>query len=335
MKNMKYILSTIISLCFVLTMKAQSPYSLPALPYSYAALEPNIDSTTMWIHHTKHHQAYINNLNQALQGTEAGNLSLNDLMSQISKHSVAIRNNGGGHYNHSLFWTVLTPNKNTKPGKDLMEAILAQYTSLDSLKSLINKAASTRFGSGWAWLSVNADGKLLVSSTANQDNPLMDVVTEKGIPILGIDVWEHAYYLKYQNKRGDYLNAIWNVVNWDEVTRRYHDVIPKKKGKFDEWPEIKTFHKSMSETFHPSEEGNLTPVRSRSNELLQNAIALSKSKIPTQFNNKGVQSAVKKLVDGSKALDKLVKNKASDKAITQSLSKLHDTFHLIVEECSH
>jgi len=316
-------------------MEAQAPYSLPALTYSYAALEPNIDSTTMLIHHTKHHQAYINNLNQALQGTEAANLSLVDLMSQISKHSVAIRNNGGGHYNHSLFWTILTPNKNTKPGKDLMEAILAQYTSLDSLKSLLNKAASTRFGSGWAWLSVNADGKLLVSSTANQDNPLMDVVTEKGIPILGIDVWEHAYYLKYQNKRGDYLNAIWNVVNWDEVTRRYHDVIPKKKGKFDEWPEIKTFHKSMAETFHPSEEGNLVPVRSRSNELLQNAIALSKSKIPAQFNNKGVQTAVKKLVDGSKSLDKLVKNKASDKAITQSISKLHDTFHLIVEECGH
>ncbi|MBK9271623.1 MAG: superoxide dismutase [Saprospiraceae bacterium] len=332
---MKKYVSFLLSLGLGFLLQAQAPYTLPPLNYPYSALEPFIDSTTMWIHHTKHHQAYINNLNQALQTTDAHAMPINEILGNVSKYSAAVRNNGGGHYNHSLFWTVLTPVKNTRPGKDLLDAIHAQYTSLDSLKSLLNKAASTRFGSGWSWLSVGPDGKLLVSSTANQDNPLMDVVVEKGIPILGIDVWEHAYYLKYQNKRGDYLNAIWNVVNWDEVTRRYHEIIPKKKGKFDDWPEIKAFHKSMSETFHPSEEGNLAPVRSRSGELLQNAMALSKSKIPNQFNNKGVQNAIKKLVDGSKDLDKLIKSKASDKAITQSLSKLHDTFHTIVEECNH
>lgn len=314
---------------------AQAPYALPTLSYEFKALEPYIDSATMNIHYSRHHAAYINNLNLALQGNESAGMPLVDLLKNVSKYPASVRNNGGGHYNHSLFWSILSPAKNTQPGKDLKEAIQAAFGGLDSLKALMNKAAMGRFGSGWAWLYINPAGKLAVSSTANQDNPLMDVVNEQGVPILGIDVWEHAYYLKYQNKRGDYLAAIWNVINWDEVSRRYHEVIPKKKGKFDDWPEIKTFHKSLSETFHPSESGDLKPVKSRSAELVQNATALSKSKIPAQFDNKAVRDAIKTLVANSKAVDKLVRSKATDKKITAGLTRLHDTFHTIVEECSH
>lgn len=194
-------------------------YTLPALPYEFNALEPHIDAQTMEIHHDKHHQAYVTNLNKAVEGTDAANLSLDDLMKNISKYPAGVRNNGGGHYNHSLFWTVLSP-KAAQPSGKLAEAINATFGSLDALKEQINSAGATRFGSGWAWLIVK-DGKLAVTSTPNQDNPLMDVAETKGTPIFGIDVWEHAYYLKYQNKRPDYLSAIWNVVNWEEVGKRY------------------------------------------------------------------------------------------------------------------
>ena len=318
--------------CQTLTF-SQSPYKLPELGFTYNALEPYIDAMTMEIHLTKHHAAYVNNLNAALKGTNAENLPLLDVMKNISAYSPAVRNNAGGHFNHSLFWTILTPEKNTQPSKDLMEAIIDQFTSMDSLKTLLNKAAATRFGSGWAWLYINSNKKLAISSTPNQDNPYMDVVEQKGIPILGIDVWEHAYYLKYQNKRGDYLAAIWNVINWQEVSKRYHEVIPVKKGKFDEWPEIKDFHKTLSETFHPSEEGDLKPIRTRSGEMVKKAITLSKSKIPNEFNNKAITDAIKKLESGSKVLDKIVRKKGSDKAITKSLHQLHDIFHLIVDKC--
>jgi|JI10StandDraft_1071094.scaffolds.fasta_scaffold72011_4 superoxide dismutase len=330
MKNL--LLSFLMIFCQTLTF-SQSPYKLPELGFTYNALEPYIDAMTMEIHLTKHHAAYVNNLNTALKGTNAENLPLLDVMKNISAYSPAVRNNAGGHFNHSLFWTILTPEKNTQPSKDLMEAINDQFTSMDSLKTLLNKAAATRFGSGWAWLYINSNKKLAISSTPNQDNPYMDVVEQKGIPILGIDVWEHAYYLKYQNKRGDYLAAIWNVINWQEVSRRYHEVIPVKKGKFDEWPEIKDFHKTLSETFHPSEEGDLKPIRTRSGEMVKKAITLSKSKIPNEFNNKAITDAIKKLESGSKALDKIVRKKGSDKAITKSLHQLHDIFHLIVDKC--
>ncbi len=194
-------------------------HSLPALPYAPEALEPHIDSQTMQIHHGKHHQAYVDNLNKALAGTDAENKTLEELMANISAYPVAVRNNGGGHYNHTLFWTVLGPDGGAPEG-DLAEAINQAFGSLDGLKEKMNNAGATRFGSGWAWLIVK-DGKLEVTSTANQDNPLMDVAEVKGTPILGIDVWEHAYYLKYQNRRPEYLGAIWNVINWKEVERRY------------------------------------------------------------------------------------------------------------------
>jgi Fe-Mn family superoxide dismutase len=195
-------------------------HTLPALPYAHSALEPHIDTQTMEIHHGKHHQAYVDNLNKAIEGTDAANLSLEELVKNISKYPAAVRNNGGGHFNHSLFWTVLGPDAKAGPEGKLADAINEAFGSLDALKEKMNTAGTTRFGSGWAWLIVK-DGKLEVTSTPNQDNPLMDVAEVKGTPIFGIDVWEHAYYLKYQNKRPDYLKAVWSVVNWDEVAKRY------------------------------------------------------------------------------------------------------------------
>lgn len=195
-------------------------HTLPALPYAFDALEPHIDAQTMQIHHGKHHQAYVDNLNKAIAGTDAENLSLEDLMANISKYPAAVRNNGGGHYNHSLFWQILGPGESSLAPGALADAINSTFGSLDGLKEKMAAAGTTRFGSGWAWL-VKKDGALEVCSTANQDNPLMDIAEVKGTPILGIDVWEHAYYLKYQNRRPDYLSAIWNVINWAEVAMRY------------------------------------------------------------------------------------------------------------------
>lgn len=195
-------------------------HTLPALGYAFDALEPHIDALTMQIHHDRHHQAYVDNLNKALAGTEGEGKTLEELMANISKYPAAVRNNGGGHWNHSLFWEILGANGGQPTGA-LADAINAAFGSLDALKEKMNTAGTTRFGSGWAWLIVK-DGKLDVCSTPNQDNPLMDIAEVKGTPILGIDVWEHAYYLKYQNKRPDYLGAIWNVINWDAVAEKYN-----------------------------------------------------------------------------------------------------------------
>ncbi|MCA6362195.1 MAG: superoxide dismutase [Bacteroidetes bacterium] len=195
-------------------------FELPALPYEHNALEPHVDTLTMQIHHGKHHQAYVTNLNNAVAGTPAENMKIEDICKNISQYPAAVRNNGGGHYNHSLFWTVMGPGKGGAPSGDLAAAIDAAFGSLDNFKTQFAQAAATRFGSGWAWLIVGADGKLAITSTPNQDNPLMDIAEVKGTPILGLDVWEHAYYLHYQNRRPDYVAAFWNVVNWDEVARR-------------------------------------------------------------------------------------------------------------------
>jgi Fe-Mn family superoxide dismutase len=195
-------------------------FTLPELPYAYNALEPHIDEQTMRIHHDKHHQAYVDNLNKALAGSDGEGKTLEQLMDNISAYPAAVRNNGGGHYNHTLFWNILGPNAGGAPTGELAEAINSAFGSFDALKEKISTAGATRFGSGWAWLLVN-DGKLHVSSTPNQDNPLMDIAEVKGHPILGIDVWEHAYYLKYKNQRPAYLTAIWNVINWDAVAMRY------------------------------------------------------------------------------------------------------------------
>lgn len=196
-------------------------FELAALPYANNALEPHIDATTMEIHHDRHHNAYVTNLNAAIKDTDWDGKSLEELMANISKISPAVRNNGGGHYNHDLFWSILGPNAGGEPTGDLADAINKTFGSFEELKKQVSAAGATRFGSGWAWLIVKADGSLAVCSTPNQDNPMMDIAEVKGTPILGIDVWEHAYYLKYQNKRPDYLAAIWNVINWNAVADRY------------------------------------------------------------------------------------------------------------------
>ncbi len=195
-------------------------FTLPNLPYAHNALEPHVDALTMEIHHGKHHQAYVNNLNAAIEGTPMAGKSLEDLMKHHSDVP-AVRNNGGGHYNHSMFWTLMSPNGGGLPTGDLAADLNATFGSFDAFKEAFAKAAATRFGSGWAWLCVNSAGKLEICSTANQDNPLMPSVGCAGTPILGLDVWEHAYYLKYQNRRPDYVSAFGNVINWTEVASRY------------------------------------------------------------------------------------------------------------------
>lgn len=194
-------------------------FELPKLPYDFNALEPHIDTKTMEIHHGKHHNAYVTNLNNAIAGTDLENKSIEELM-KVAGSNAAVRNNGGGHYNHSLFWTIMKPNGGGNPTGEIGAAIDAKFGSFDKFKEEFAKAAATRFGSGWAWLSV-VNGELAVSSTPNQDNPIMDVAEVKGTPILGLDVWEHAYYLNYQNRRPDYVAAFWNVINWEEVSKRY------------------------------------------------------------------------------------------------------------------
>ena len=194
-------------------------FTLPALPYSHDALEPHIDTTTMQIHHGKHHQAYVDNLNKAIAGTPNENKSLEELVAAAGSISPAVRNNGGGHWNHSFFWEILAPNAGGAPSGKIGDAISSTFGSFDALKEKFNAAGLTRFGSGWAWL-IAKDGKLEISSTPNQDNPLMDGIVARDI-LLGLDVWEHAYYLKYQNRRPDYIGAWWNVVNWKAVSDRF------------------------------------------------------------------------------------------------------------------
>lgn len=197
-------------------------FKLPDLPYAHDALEPHIDARTMEIHHTKHHKAYTDNLNKALEGKDAENLSIEEILKNISSYPVAVRNNGGGYYNHNLFWEIMSPNGGGQPDGDLADAINRDFGSFDKMKEEFANAGATRFGSGWAWL-VAENGKLKIGSTPNQDNPLMDVSELKGTPILGLDVWEHAYYLNYQNRRPDYISSWWNVVNWQDVARRLRD----------------------------------------------------------------------------------------------------------------
>ena len=196
-------------------------FELPALAYATDALEPHIDKMTMEIHHGKHHQAYVDNLNKALAGTDSANTKIEDILKSISKFPMPVRNNGGGHYNHSLYWSIMSPNGGGTPSGDLAKAIDAAFGSFDAFKQKFAEAGTTRFGSGWAWLCLKADGTLCVCSTPNQDNPLMDIAEVKGTPILALDVWEHAYYLNYQNRRPDYINAFWNVINWTEVAARF------------------------------------------------------------------------------------------------------------------
>ncbi len=317
-------------------------YSLPNLPFDFAAYEPAVDAQTMQIHHDKHHAAYVTNLNKAITGTAMEKISMNDLLMYASFRSATVRNNAGGHYNHSLFWDILAPKESQRPiSKELQLAIDAKFTSIDSLIASVNKAASTRFGSGWAWLMVTPNGQLAVVSTGNQDNPIMDVSSERGIPILGIDVWEHAYYLKYQNKRADYLNNIWSLINWGAVSDKYaaalNDPLLKEIEK-DNWLAIKDFHKVMAQTFHPAEEKNFAPLLSRSGELYAKAILLKNSTPPVSANNAGIQDALTRLEKRCLDIHQLVQKPSKDQEkknaqLFEMITKAHDIFHEVEGLC--
>ncbi len=314
------------------------PFELPKLPYTFNALEPVVDAQTMEIHYSKHHAAYVKNLNNAVKGSKFEGYSLDELMLYASEVGDAIHNNAGGHYNHSMFWNILSLNNPFNAQSEVGKAVIATFGSPDSLKKLLNKAGATRFGSGWAWLYVTTDKKLAVCSSPNQDNPIMDVSPERGIPVLCIDVWEHAYYLKYQNKRGDYLAAVLNVINWDAVNKNYIDALASPllvTIEKESWTALNTFHEVMAETFHPSEEGNLKPIRERSGEFLAKAKALQSGKIPGSFNTPEIKKSIDDLVKGSTALNQMVVNKADDKSITKKLGELHDVFHTIQGLCRH
>jgi len=324
---------------FTSVMQAQTyPFEVPKLPYAYNALEPAIDAATMEIHYSKHHAAYVKNLNAALKGSKYESYTLDELMLYAGELNEGIRNNAGGHYNHSMFWNILSMNHPFNTQSEVGKAVIATFGSPDSLKKLLYKAGANRFGSGWAWLYVTTDKKLAVCSSPNQDNPIMDVSPERGVPVLGIDVWEHAYYLKYQNKRTDYLTAVLNAVNWDAVNKYYTEALSSpllKTIEKDTWTTLNSFHEVMAETFHPSEEGNLQPIRERSGEFLEKATALQQGKIPASFDTREVKKSIDDLVKGATVLNQMILNKADDKAITTKLNELHDVFHTIQGLCRH
>ena len=336
MKNMKRNIAfaiVLFSIGFTPILSAQTyPFELPKLPYAYNALEPVVDAQTMEIHYSKHHAAYVKNLNNAVKGSKFEGYTLEELMLYASEMGDAIHNNAGGHYNHSMFWNILSLSSPFNAQSEVGKAVIATFGSPDSLKKLLSKAGATRFGSGWAWLYVNTDRKLAVCSSPNQDNPIMDVSPERGIPIIAIDVWEHAYYLKYQNKRGDYLNAILSAINWEAVNKNYMEALASpllKTIEKDTWTELNTFHEVMAETFHPSEDGNLKPIRERSGEFLAKARALQTGKIPASFNTPEEKKSIDNLVRGAAALHQLVLKKADDKSITKKLAELHEIFHTL------
>lgn len=217
----------LITSSFAFNSQSQSQFTFPELPYSYDALERFIDKNTMEIHYSRHHRAYFNNFVKAADELKLEGKTIEEIFNQISKYPTSVRNNGGGYYNHNLFWEVMSPNGGGEPNEQLKKAIEKSFGSLDDFKKQFQAAATGQFGSGWAWLSVDKDGNLFISSTPNQDNPLMDITEKRGTPILALDVWEHAYYLQYQNKRGDYAGNFWTVVNWEVVEQKYMEA--KKK----------------------------------------------------------------------------------------------------------
>jgi len=225
MKTLAFII--LLTSGFAFTSQSQSHFTFPELPYSYDALEVFIDKTTMDIHYNRHHKGYFNKFTAAADEHELHTMTMEQIFAKVSDYPVAVRNNGGGYYNHNLFWEAMSPNGGGQPSGDLMKAIEDAFGNYDAFAKEFERAATSRFGSGWAWLSVDANGKLFVSSTPNQDNPLMDVVEKRGTPILGLDVWEHAYYLNYQNKRSDYVSNFWKVVNWEVVQQNYAKAVNK------------------------------------------------------------------------------------------------------------
>jgi len=318
-------------------------FSLPELSHPYDAYGV-IDSKTMEIHHSKHHQGYVNKLNKAVKAESLEKKSLIDLMLYASDRSKAVRNNSGGHYNHTLFWELLNPSKVKSTDEQVLKTIKSklyieivnEFGSLDNLKTTLNKAAATRFGSGWAWLVVTPQKKLAVTSSPNQDNPIMDVSEVRGIPILGIDVWEHAYYLKYQNKRGDYLGAIWSILDWSVVAKKYNMAIKDPlllTIEKEHWPSLMEFHKVLAQTFHPAEKNDFKPLRTRSSELFAKAILLKSSVVPSPLMSPEILGALSRLEKQCGALDKSVRKNAKNKVILKKIIAVHDIFHEIQGLC--
>lgn len=338
MKHLTYFIVLIFSTMFITVQAQKYPFEQSPLPYSYQALEPVIDAQTMEIHYSRHHAAYVKNLNAALKGTEFESWTLNELMLYSTETNDAIRNNAGGHYNHDLFWKVLSLQHPFDAQSAVGKAVIATFGSPDTLKKRLVSAGSKRFGSGWAWLCVTPERKLVVCSTPNQDNPVMDVSEQRGIPVLAIDVWEHAYYLKYQNKRADYLAAIVDAINWEVVNQNYQDALKDpllKTLELDTWQALNDFHQVMAGTFHPSEKGDLVPIRNRSGEMAEKAQALLDKPVPASFNTAEIKKSITDLLTGAKELDVMVKSHADDKMITGKLNQLHDLFHTIQGQCRH
>jgi len=335
---MKYVIVILFS-SIQLVLSAQQ-FTLPNLKFTYAEYEPFIDMKTMEIHHSKHHQTYVTNLNKAVAGSPFENKPLSKVLLNVSNASDVIRNNAGGHYNHTLFWEILTPKTSSQPSELLLKSIEETFGKLDSLKTKMHQACMSRFGSGWAWLIVNEEGKLQVTSTGNQDNPIMDVTTERGMPILGIDVWEHAYYLKHQNKRNDYIYAIWSILDWGVISQKYEDALKDPvlvSIKSDNWPELKAFHKVMSNTFHAAEKKDFKPIFDRNQELMIKAFLLKNSEIPVLAIEERVQitKSLAKLAKQTNELDAFISanKKVTNEVIMKRLIAIHDSFHEVMGLC--
>ena len=315
-------------------------FTLPALQFSYDAYEQGIDAKTMEIHHSKHHKGYVRKLNKAVAESKLEGKSLEDLLMYASYRSLGVRNNSGGHYNHTLFWEILTPTSdNSAPGsasKAFENAIIKHFGSMDALRKQLSVAAAKRFGSGWAWLVVTPNKELVVSSTPNQDNPIMDVSDVRGIPILGIDVWEHAYYLRYQNKRGDYLSAIWSLLDWGVVSEKYAAALNAPilaKIEKENWPEMNAFHKVLAQTFHAAEKGDFKPLRNLSGALYAKAILLQDSDVPEPLLKPEVSLALVRLEKKCASLNKLVGKNAREKSLMKMMNGVHDIFHEVQGLC--
>ena len=315
-------------------------FTLPALQFSYDAYEQGIDAKTMEIHHSKHHKGYVRKLNKAVAESKLEGKSLEDLLMYASYRSLGVRNNSGGHYNHTLFWEILTPTSdNSAPGsasKAFENAIIKHFGSMDALRKQLSVAAAKRFGSGWAWLVVTPNKELVVSSTPNQDNPIMDVSDVRGIPILGIDVWEHAYYLRYQNKRGDYLSAIWSLLDWGVVSEKYAAALNAPilaKIEKENWPEMNAFHKVLAQTFHAAEKGDFKPLRNLSGALYAKAILLQDSDVPKPLLKPEVSLALVRLEKKCASLNKLVGKNAREKSLMKRMNGVHDIFHEVQGLC--
>jgi Fe-Mn family superoxide dismutase len=307
-------------------------FSMPELKYSFEALEPHIDAQTMEIHYSRHHKGYLDNLNKTGAKTIAGvgTETIEDLLLTVDGGNAAVRNNGGGHYNHTLFWDILSPTPQAQASGNLALAIKNQFVSQDSLIKIMSAAGLKQFGSGWVWLIVTPMKTLSVTSTANQDNPIMDLPElQRGIPILGIDVWEHAYYLKYQNKRGDYLKNIWNVVNWEQVGKNYEVALKSPLlVKIDKsaWKAHREFVMQYGQIMLPATGGDYTMLKSKSGDLLTKTEALAKSNIPVSFQNTDIKKALNNLLSSVKDIHKSASKKPKDDVLKTKLAKLTEAY---------